>query len=171
MSAAPDRSEIGPYPRGCLGLGRARRSVPTGEVFGAGTQVSPQTDQTQASSGGRAISPKAPMSAAPDRSEIGPYPRGCLGLGRAWRSAPTGEVFGPGTQVSPQTGQTQASSGGRAISPKAPMSAVRTARRSVPTPEAVWVWDALGDWSLPGRSSGDIPGLGHWLGILREVGR
>ena len=60
--------------RQCLRCRTARRSVPTWEAFGEGTQVSPQTGQTQASSGGRAISPKAPMSAVPDRSEIGPYP-------------------------------------------------------------------------------------------------
>jgi hypothetical protein len=49
------------------------------------------------------------------------------------------------------------------------MSAVRTARRSVPTPEAIWVWDALGDRSLPGRSLGQERRSRHKLAKLRRA--
>ncbi len=48
------------------------RSLPR-RRFGSGTRVLRQAGQGLVSSGGRAISPKAPISAVPDRSEIGPY--------------------------------------------------------------------------------------------------
>ena len=83
--------------RQCLRCRTARRSVPTWEVFGAGTQVSPQTGQGPASSGGRAISPKAPMSAVTDRSEIGPYLGGLRAtLGPATQPEPTVQLGGTG---------------------------------------------------------------------------
>ncbi len=69
-----------------------------------------QADQGLVSSGGRAISPKAPMSAVPDRSEIGPYLRGGSSQERG---------------VLLKADQGLVSSGGRAISPKAPTSAVQ----------------------------------------------
>ena len=112
MSAVPDRSESGPYLGGCSSLGRG---------------VLLQAGQGPGSSGGRAMSPTAPTSVVPDRSEIGPYLGGCSNLGRG---------------VLLQADPGPASSGGRAMSPTAPCLRCWTARRSVPTSEAVRVWDA-----------------------------
>ncbi len=174
--------------RQCLRCRTARRSVPTWEAFGAGTQILLQAGQTQESSGGRAMSPTAPMSAVPDRSEIGPYRGGSRGrnadlatggpnsgelqgVGRflrkrqrlrcrtARRSVPTWEAFGAGTRIFLQAGQTQASSGGRAISPKAPMSAV---------PDRSEIGPYLG--GLRGRNAGlatNWPNSGELWGVGR----
>jgi len=121
---------------------------------------------SQGCSGGRAMSPKARTSAVPDRSEIGPYHGGgsakqrrsyhplanlrrapevgrCLRQRRVCSAGPLGDrslprrLFGEGTRVLLQAGQSPASSGGRAMSPTAPCPQRRTARRSVPTSEAV----------------------------------
>ena len=154
-SAVPDRSEIGPYLGG--GSAKQRRSYhplanlrrapevgrclrqrhvcstgPLGDrslpqrPFGQTTQVLPPTGQSPASSGGRAMSPTAPR---PQRRVHGAGPLGD-------RSLPQ-RRFGQTTQVLPQAGHSQASSGGRAMSPTAPRPQSRTARRSVPTTEAV----------------------------------
>ena len=121
---------------------------------------------SQGCSTGRAMSPKARTSAVPDRSEIGPYLGGgsakqrrsyhplanlrrapevgrCLRQRHVCSTGPLGDrslpqrPFGQTTQVLPPTGQGQASSGGRAMSPTAPRPQRRTARRSIPTSEAV----------------------------------
>ena len=105
-------------------------------------------------------------STVPDRSEIGPYPRGhsanqrgsyhplanlrrapgvgrCLRQRRVHGAGPLGDRslpqrrFGQTTRVLPPTGHSQASSEGRAMSPTAPRPRCRTARRSVPTPAAI----------------------------------
>ncbi len=69
------------------------------------------------------MSPKAPTSAVPDRSEIGPY----LGGLRA--------IF----EVVQKAEHSQGSSLGRAISPKAPTSAVPDRSESGPYLRGLWV--------------------------------
>ena len=153
------------------------RSLPR-KLFGEGTRILLQAGQGLASSGGRAMSPKAPCvrcrtarRSVPTGGGFGKErgschrlaeARGAPGVGRCLRqrhvcgAGPLGDrslprrLFESGTRVLVLAYQGPASSGGRAISPTAPCVRCRTARRSVPTGEAVWVWDALGDRSLPG---------------------
>ncbi len=156
ISAVPDRSEIGPYLRGgssqergscdrlakvwrAPGVGRFLRkrhvcgAGPLGDrslpwrLFGSGTRVLRQAGQGLVSSGGRAISPKAPISAVPDPSEIGPYPRGGSSQerGSCYRLTKARGALGVGRFLR-----------------KRQSLRCRTARRSVPTSEAVRVRNA-----------------------------
>ena len=163
----------------------ARRSVPTGEVLGRWLGLFRGLGILRGAPGvGRFLRKRRVCGA--DRSEIGPYRGGSRAMAgvvpRAWRS--------------------QGSSGGRAISPKAPRLRCRTARRSVPTQEVLGRWlglvrglgilrgapgvgrflrkrcvcgaGPLGDRSLPGRSSGESWGCSAGLafsGRLPGVGR